>query len=125
MGSKKHRVSVNEVNLVSRNLRLSQINTEDQQAMVNEIDHLFGLDEVSFDEKEGAIHLAYDATRLSLEDIEAIIRKYGADIHDDWWSHTKESYYKFVDQNVMENAKHTPWSCHQAPRSMTKRTRRK
>ena len=50
-----------------------------------------------------------------IDGIEEVIRKHGADVHDDWWTHTKESYYKFVDQNVKDNAAHKPWSCHKVP----------
>ncbi|MFC1236693.1 cation transporter [Vibrio sp. F74] len=125
MNNQKHRVSVNEINLVVRNLRLSQVNAETRRVMLDEIDHLFGLDEVSYNDHEEKICLAYDASRLCLDGIEDIIRKYGAEIHDDWWTHTKESYYKFADQNVKENAKHTPWSCHQSLNNATKRRRNK
>jgi hypothetical protein len=28
------------------------------------------------------------------------------------WNRIKEDYYRFIDQNVKENAKQKPWSCH-------------
>ncbi len=85
------------------------------QTPEEKIDQLFGIDEVSYNIKEGEIHLAYDAANINLDGIEEVIRKHGADVHDDWWTHTKESYYKFVDQNVKDNAAHKPWSCHKVP----------
>ncbi len=91
------------------------VTEENSDALVSEIDKVFGIDEVSYNIKNGEIHLAYDATHIDLDGIEEVIRKHGADLHDDWWTHTKESYYKFVDQNVKDNAKHKPWSCHQVP----------
>jgi len=116
-----HRVGVKEANLVTRNLRLSNVNDENRSALMEEIDQLFGIDEASFNTKEKAIYLAYDATNINLDGIEDIIKKHGADIHDDWWTHTKEDYYKFVDQNVKDNAKRTPWSCHKRPPSAGKK----
>ena len=102
-----HRVGVRENNLVVRNLKLSNVTSENIDALIEEIDQMFGLDEVSFNRKEEEIHLAYDAVN----------------IHDDWWTHTKESYYKFCDQNVKDNFKHEPWSCHKTPPGSIKRKR--
>ncbi len=110
-----HRVGVNESNLVTRNLRLRNVNDKNRDALMEEIDHLFGIDEASFNAKDESIYLAYDASNIDLDGIEEVITKHGAAIHDDWWTHTKEEYYKFVDQNVKDNAEHTPWSCHKPP----------
>ena len=97
MSDLDHRVGVREANLVVRNLRLSNVYEANCEPLIEEIDKLFGIDEVSYNIKEGAIHLAYDATHIDLDGIEAIIRKHGADLHNDWWTHTKEGYYQFVD----------------------------
>ena len=118
-----HRVGVRENNLVVRNLRLTKVTDENIDGLIAEIDHLFGLDEVSFNRKERTIHLAYDAANLNLDGIENVIRKHGVDIHNDWWTHTKEGYYKYCDQNVKDNFEHKPWSCHKTPPSSTKRKR--
>jgi|TARA_R110002050_G_scaffold55094_9_gene124533 hypothetical protein len=118
-----HRVGVKEANLVTRNLRLINVTDENRTALMEEIDHLFGIDEASFNTKEESIYLAYDATNINLEGIEEVIKKYGADIHNDWWTHTKEDYYKFVDQNLKDNSEHTPWSCHKSPPGTGKKQR--
>ena len=112
MSDLDHRVGVREANLV---VRLSNVYEANCEPLIEEIDKLFGIDEVSYNIKEGAIHLAYDATHIDLDGIEAIIRKHGADLHNDWWTHTKEGYYQFVDQNIKDNATHKPWSCHHLP----------
>lgn len=110
-----HRVGVRESNLVVRNLRLSKVTHANIDALIEEIDQLFGLDEVSFNKTKEIIHLAYDAANLNLDGIEEVIKKHGVDIHDDWWTHTKEGYYKFCDENVKDNFEHEPWSCHKTP----------
>ncbi|WP_065978802.1 cation transporter (plasmid) [Pseudoalteromonas lipolytica] len=115
MSDLEHRVGVKEANLVVRNLRLCKVTDENCDALIEEIDRLFGIDEVSYNIRENVIHLAYDATHLNLEGIETVIRKHGADLHNDWWTHTKESYYQFVDQNIKDNVTHKPWSCHATP----------
>jgi len=110
-----HRVGVKEANLVIRTLKLSGINGLNKVNILGEIDESFGIDAVSFDDSENMLHLAYDATNINLDGIEDIIRKYDADIEDSFWNHVKEEYYKFVDQNVKDNAEHEPWSCHKTP----------
>ena len=85
MSDLDHRVGVREANLVVRNLRLSNVYEANCEPLIEEIDKLFGIDEVSYNIKEGAIHLAYDATHIDLDGIEAIIRKHGADLHNDWY----------------------------------------
>lgn len=89
MSDLEHRVGVKEANLVVRNLRLCKVTDGNCDALIEEIDRLFG--------------------------IETVIRKHGADLHNDWWTHTKESYYQFVDQNIKDNVTHKPWSCHATP----------
>ncbi len=115
MSDLDHRVGVKEANLVVRNLRLQNVSAKNCESMMEEIDTLFGIDEALYSKEEASVYLAYDATHIDLNGIEDVIRKHGADIHDDWWTHTKESYYKFVDQNVKDNASHQPWSCHKQP----------
>jgi|TARA_R110000751_G_scaffold58538_10_gene123446 hypothetical protein len=123
MSDLDHRVGVREINLVVRNLRLTKVTEENIDGLIAAIDQMFGLDEVSFNRKEQSIHLAYDATNLDLDGIENVIRNHGADIHNDWWTRTKDSYYKFCDQNVKDNFTHEPWSCHKSPPNSSKRKR--
>ena len=115
-----HRVGVQEANLVVRNLKLEKINTENKSAILAEIDQTFGIDNVSFDDKSQTLNLAYDATNCNLNGLEEIIRHHGADIAHDLWTHFKESYYKYVDENVKDNAQHEPWSCHTKPPGTSK-----
>ena len=115
MSDLEHRVGVKEANLVTRHLKLEGVKDENQAAMLEEVDQMFGIDSCRYDAATSTIHLAYDATHCSLDAIEALIRKYGAELADTWWNQFKESYYQFVDDNVRDNATHQPWSCHQCP----------
>tara|TARA_R110001583_G_scaffold38372_1_gene124037 strand:+ start:11758 stop:12129 length:372 start_codon:yes stop_codon:yes gene_type:complete len=110
-----HRAGVTEVNLVHRKIKLIGLTALNRMEIINEIDAAFGIDFVTIDFKDALLHIAYDATHINLDAIEDIILKHGADVSDGWWAHLKEGYYKFVDENIMENAKHKPLSCHQAP----------
>ncbi len=115
MSDLDHRVGVQEANLVVRHLKLEGITDENKAAILSEIDQTFGIDNVSFDDNSQTLNVAYDATNCCLDGLEEIIHKYGADISHDLWTHFKEMYYKYVDENVKDNAQHQPWSCHQNP----------
>lgn len=112
MSDLKHRLGVNEVNLVARNLKLEGVNDQNKALILNDIDHQFGIDSVSFDDTSSILHVAYDATHCCLDTIEKLIKQHGADIAHGWWMDLKEGYYRFVDKNVKENDDHEPWSCH-------------
>ena len=108
MSDLDHRVGVSEANLVVRHLKLTGITDGNLLAIVAEIDGTFGIDAVSFEEAKNTLHIGYDATHCNLDGIETIIRAHGADISDDFWTKMKE-------ENIRENAKHKPWSCHRVP----------
>jgi len=115
MSNLDHRAGVTEVNLVHRKIQLIGLTELNRTEIITEIDAAFGIDSVTIDIKDALLDIAYDATHINLDAIEQIVIKHGADVSDGWWEHLKEGYYKFVDENIMENAKHKPLSCHQAP----------
>ncbi|WP_299313545.1 cation transporter [uncultured Halomonas sp.] len=115
MSNSEHRLGVSETNLVRRNLKLEPSDTASLQAAIDEIDRLYGLDSVSFNDNKRMLYLAYDASRICLDCVEEILDKYAIEISHGWWTRFKENHYRFVDQNVKDNAKQEPWSCHQSP----------
>ena len=120
MSNNEHRLGVSEVNLVVRHLKLETAENDSVAKAVADIDEIYGLDSVSFDEKSHVLNVAYDATRICIDCVEEVLEKYQVQISHDWWTHFKEGYYRFVDDNIKENAKTEPWSCHgnvkQAPK---------
>jgi hypothetical protein len=108
----KHRLGVSDVNLVSRHLKLEPSNQQDLQSAIAEIDQLYGLDKVSFDASKRMLHLAYDASRLCIEGIEKILTRHSVEISHGRWNRFKEDHYRYVDQNIKDNAAKEPWSCH-------------
>lgn len=85
---------------------------EQWQKIVKEIDKVYGLDSVSYEEKPQILHHTYDAPRLNINGFEALFHQYGVEVSHDWRSRFKEGYYRFVDQNVAGNNKYEPWHCH-------------
>ncbi len=110
-----HRLGVSEINLVTRHLKLEPSDEKAIRAAVTDIDELYGLDSVAFDPQKKRLDLAYDATRLCLDCVEEILEKHSVKISQGWWNRFKEEHYRFVDQNVKDNARQEPWSCHQTP----------
>ncbi|RCV89664.1 cation transporter [Billgrantia montanilacus] len=115
MTDSEHRLGVSGVNLVMRHLKLNPVEKPSMDAAIAEIDQLYGLDSVFFDAKRRKLQLAYDATRLCLDCVEEILDKYDIEVSGDWWTRFKEEHYRFVDQNVKDNARQEPWSCHRTP----------
>jgi hypothetical protein len=121
MSDLDHRVGVREANLVVRHLKLEGVSDENKQALLDDIDHTFGIDSVSYDDKSATLNVAYDAVNCCIDGIEEKIKAHGADISHDWWTRFKESYYQFTDQNIKDNAQHEPWSCHKSPPGSSKK----
>jgi len=48
MNESEHRVGVEEINLVVRNLKLCDVNNDNKRPMLDEIDSVLGVDAVSF-----------------------------------------------------------------------------
>ena len=115
MSESKHRLGVSETSLVVRHLKLAAPNLEHIEDAIKEIDKLYGLDAVSFDERSQVLNLAYDAARVSIDCVEDVLSKFGIEVGHGWWTHFKEGHYRFVDQNIHDNTAHKPWSCHQSP----------
>jgi len=115
MSDLDHRVGVREANLVVRHLKLEGVNETNRDAIVEAIDNTFGIDSVHYDDKTATLHLAYDATHCQLDGLEEMLIQHDADVSHDWWTHFKEGYYQFVDENVRNNATHVPLSCHKVP----------
>ena len=115
MKETEHRLGVSEISLVVRHLKLDIRSESNMHDAVEEIDKLYGLDAVSYDETSQVLNLAYDASRLCLGAIENVLAKYSVEIGHDWLTHFKEGYYKFIDENIHDNATHEPRSCHQSP----------
>jgi len=120
MNDFEHRVGVTEVNLVIRELQLKGLNEFNRAKIISEIDEAMGVDNVTIDIKDGLLHIAYDVTHLNLDAIKLIVHKHGAEFSESWWNHFKEGYYKFIDQNMIDNIKHKPTCCSRPPPGSTK-----
>jgi hypothetical protein len=120
MNNLEHRVGVTEVNLVIRKLQLKGLTEFNRAKIISEIDEAVGIENVTLDIKDGLLHVAYDVTHINLDAIKLVVVEHGAELSGGWWSHFKEGYYKFVDQNMKDNIKHKPSCCSRPPPGSTK-----
>lgn len=115
MSDHDHKPGVKDVNLVRRKLQLSGVSEQAAALLVVELGQLFGMDRVRFDASKSSLVFSYDATHCSLDRVEEKVRQHGASFDTGWWSRIKCSYYRFVDQNVKDNAAHEPHCCNRPP----------
>ncbi|WP_304525121.1 cation transporter [Halomonas sp. I5-271120] len=112
MSRNERRLGVNEVNLVTRKLKLEPCDADALRLAIAEIDELFGLQRVTYDTGKRKLSMAYDGSRLCIDHIEEILAQHAIEISHSWWNRFKEDHYRFVDQNIKDNASKEPWSCH-------------
>ncbi|MBV1788091.1 cation transporter [Marinobacterium sp. D7] len=110
-----HKPGLKEANLVTRRLKLNGMDGSGAR-LIDELDQLFGIDRVEYDPDAGILVFAYDATHCSVDVVETIVNQHGARFDTGWWSRTKRAYYRFVDQNMKENANYEPHCCNKVPR---------
>ncbi|MCG2634840.1 MAG: cation transporter [Gammaproteobacteria bacterium] len=115
MKKQDHRPDVETATLVVRHLKLEATNQSVLVAAISEIDQIHGMDGISFDEKSEVLNLAYDTSRVSLDSVEAVLSKHGISVSHDWWTHLKEGYYRYVDENLNDNLSHKTLGCHKVP----------
>jgi hypothetical protein len=120
MNNIEHRLGVTDVNLVIRKLQLKGLTEFNQAKIISEIDEALGIENVTLDIKDGLLHIAYDVTNIDLDIIKRVVVKHGAELSGGWWNNFKAGYYKFVDQNMIENIKHKPSCCSRPPARSTK-----
>jgi hypothetical protein len=121
MKEKEHRLGVSEATLVVRHLKLCDMSEQVMVEVVKEIDAIYGMDSVCYDKSTHTMHIAYDASRICIDCIEKVLRKYAVDVSHNWWTHFKESYYRLVDENIKTNASNENWSCHSSASGSSKK----
>lgn len=118
MSGATHRVGVSEAFLVKRQLSLDHVPQSEQlsEAMQG-INALAGMDDVRYDAARLRLRLAYDASKLNIDDIRQLLTAQGIVLKNTAWSRFRTGYYRFVDQNIRDNARHEPVCCHRPPGS--------
>ncbi|MED5524926.1 MAG: cation transporter [Pseudomonadota bacterium] len=111
------RPGVREAYLVRRKLTVSG-----EQAAARDcaeaLDALPGINSVTF--SGNRLTLSYDATVANLDALEQAINDFGLGVQRRGLAGIRFGYYRFVDQNIRDNATHEPWCCHRLPPNVKK-----
>ncbi|MDF1588093.1 MAG: hypothetical protein P1P93_02910 [Gammaproteobacteria bacterium] len=109
----EHRLGINPGFLTKHRLNLAGLDQADSKAMIAEIDAQPWVDRVCLNKQ--TLIIAYEASRHNIDELIAIIEKYGASIKDSWWSRTKLGWQRQTDENIKNNARHEPHCCNKIP----------
>ncbi|WP_115720116.1 cation transporter [Gallaecimonas mangrovi] len=111
------RPGVREAYLVRRKLILTG-NLAAAENCAKAVDQLAGVNSVVL--AGNRLTLAYDATAVNLDALESEIQNHGLEVKHKGMAGMRLGYYRFVDQNIRDNATHEPWCCHRLPPNVKK-----
>ena len=110
MDHKKLGLSVPRVNLVVRHLRLENTTPQKIRSAIADIEQIYGLDALSFDQATQVMSLAYDASQIMIEGIEELLVQHGLETSHGWWTRFKEDYYRLIERSSKDDAQ-APANC--------------
>ena len=111
MMAKYLRPGIYGIFLLSRSLRFIGSESLDSELIVTRIEDMPGINTVSLDKDQLVLHLSYDASQLSINEIDEVIEKCGIRFSRDWWTRVKKNWYQFTDSNSRSNANHRSDCC--------------
>ncbi len=109
------RHDVDKAFVMQRKLCLEQLDSKKRMELIAIIDKIAGVEEVSITE-ERILNIRYDAARVHIKRIEAVIEQCGCRVRQDWWNRCKLIFYRFTDSNAKANAVYHPGCCNKPPR---------
>ena len=116
MSTKKHRPGINDGYLVTRRLKIEGLSAQNKESLTNQIDRLMGVDGVSLFEDKNLLKVAYDGSKLGINELEEIIESQHCHLAQDWWSRWKLGWYRSTDKNIKDNAAYVPHCCNKPPK---------
>lgn len=101
---------------VKRKICLPALRHEaDSIIVLREVQALPGVCRAEVDLAHQRLAVRYDATRVDFQAIKAALESAGYPPPGNWWTHLKESWYRFVDGNLRDNANAPPPACCNKP----------
>lgn len=116
MSNVNHKTGVTGVNQVTRKLKLSGVDEGKTEALVIETRQLPGMDTVEYLPASVTLICVYDAAQCGVDAVEKVLNGYGAQFASSIWNRLKIGYFRFIDQNIKDNAAHQPHCCNKVPR---------
>ena len=121
MSDLKHKPGVKAQYLVTRHIKLEQLDIDCLNQAIDELENLYGVYSISFDYNSKQLKVDYDATHCQFYTVRNVIEQHQLNLAQNWWSRVKAGYYSFVDRNIKDNAKHEPICCNKIPPGSRKR----
>jgi hypothetical protein len=109
-------VTAVSINRVQRRLKYDSGSLGSIESTCDDLMELAGVHTVSVGQADGLLTVDYDAVLCGIDPIISILTKNGVDLCLGRWDRIKLGYYRFVDQNLKENNKHTPHCCNRVSR---------
>ena len=115
MSNVKDEQAVNEAYRVTRHLKLVPVTTSGLEAALSDIQALEAVEKAFFNDKKRMLTVIYDASKQSIDNVAAVLARHEQTISPDWLTRCRQSYYRFTDENIHNNAKHEHVCCNKTP----------
>lgn len=111
----EHKSGINPGFLAKHTLRLTGLNQSNAALISDALEEMPCMDSIKLSIPKQTVKLAYDASRHDIDEMIAIINQYGVSLNTGWWSRTKLSWQRQIDQNIQDNSKHEAHCCNKLP----------
>lgn len=99
---------------VSRKIPLGAVAAKQLQEVVRQLRSLEPVLNTQVD-KKSQLHITYDASRIGMREIEALLDESGIKFSSGYWSKLKQAWYRFLDDNARANARSDGACCNRPP----------
>lgn len=103
---------------VTRKISLAPAPTEKLQDAVRRLTSIEPIIDTHVD-RHGQLRISYDASRVGIRDIEAMLDKAGIACTSGFWWRLKSAWYRFLDENAKSNARSGGGACCNRPPSVS------
>ena len=118
-----YRDGVNPGYLVKRKIGYQRQGQLSLDPVIVKLDALLGMQQVTHLEKKCTLVFSYDGSKLDIDQILEILVAANLTLKTGWWATRTLNHYRFIDQNVRDNAKHVPVCCSKPPPEVARRLR--
>ena len=123
MSNRTYRDGVNPGYVVTFKIRYQCLDQTSIAPALAKLDALLGMQQLTLLEKQSALVLKYDASKIDLDQILEMLSTFNITPKSGWWASRKLSHYRFINQNVRDNSKHVPVCCSKPPPEVSRRLR--
>ncbi len=101
----------NENFLMKRHIKLETLASGDTPILMDALNELSGVTQITLDIKRKLLTLHYDALRLDIDKVLSVLHDKGFCPHQTRWQDIKLGLYRFTEENARDNAHHQSHCC--------------